>query len=134
MKNLILITVFIFSYNSHSMDDASVEALQKTQEMLRNPTKRMNAVNSSEKGRAAHEKVKNLFQTSGNIDNAYEMAAQMMETVAKKSGGDSKKMQQLLQQGLSDPASFAESMSPEFKKMLRSTASDVESFKNPNRN
>lgn len=133
MKTLIIFSLVLFSFNSYAMDSESSEALKKTQEMFRDQSKRMNAVNSSQKGRDAHKKVQELFGSAGNIDKAYEMAAQMMGSVMKEAGGDATKAQEILSNGAANPAAFAERLPSEFKKMLRETANDVEGRNSPKR-
>ncbi len=132
MKTLIIFSV-LFSFNSYSMDSESSEALKKTQEMFRDQSKRMNAINNSQKGKDAHKKVQELFGNTGNIDKAYEMAAQMMGSVIKEAGGDASKAQEILSKGSANPAAFAERLPSEFKKMLKETANDVERRKGPKR-
>lgn len=133
MKTFILLFSLSLSFQVYALDSDSSDSLKRTQEMLRNHKKRMKAVNSSSKGKAAHEKVKNMFGSTGNVDNAYEMAAQMMGVITKEAGGDSKKMQEILDKGMLDPASLAERMPSEFKQMLKNAAGDVEKQRGPRR-
>ncbi|MGH1468193.1 MAG: hypothetical protein ACRBBP_04835 [Bdellovibrionales bacterium] len=115
------------------MDSASSDALKKTQDLLRDHSKRMNAVNGSQKGKDAHKQVQQLFGSSGNVDKAYEMAAQMMGSVMKEAGGDATKAQEILNTGAANPAAFAERLPSDFKKMLHETANDIEKSKGPKR-
>lgn len=133
MKYYILSAFLLFSFNTYALDSDSSQALKKTQEMFRDQGKRMNAVNGSQKGKDAHARVQELFKTSGNIDKAYEMAAQMMGSVMKQTNGDSKKAQEFLSAGSIDPATFAERMPTEFKKLLKETAGSIEKMNGPKR-
>ncbi len=133
METLIIFSLILFSFNSHAMDLESSEALRKTQEIFRDQSKRMNAVNSSQQGKDAHRKVQELFGSAGNIDKAYEMAAQMMGSIMKEAGGDASKAQEILNNGAANPAAFAERLPSEFKKTLRETANDVERRNGPKR-
>lgn len=127
----IFITNLVYGKFAFGYEPDSDLALKKTQELLRTKNLRDNAIKDSPEASNAHQRLKSLFGTSENQEQAYEMAAIMMEKIMTEAGGDPLKAQEILNKGLSNPASLAERMPSEFKEKLKNSANEVERSQSP---
>lgn len=111
------------------MTDAQInsEALNKTQNLLRNPGERQKAMANDPKAQAADSKVKALL--GPNTEKAYEISAQLMERIVAETGGDPVKMQNLMLELQGNPRALEKYLSPAQRDMIRQMASDVEKSK-----
>ncbi len=118
MKKIWLLPALFIAIHSPAFagekpDAAKVEeALRLTQDMLKDSSQRQNQINKSQAGKAADQKVKDVAGSSENEQAIYELAADVFGSMSKETGGDPEKMQQLLNEGLKDPESFAKRFSP----------------------
>lgn len=133
MKKIWLLSVLSLAIHSPAFagdkpDAAQVEeALRLTQEMLKDPAKRNIQINQSAQGKAAGQKVKDVAGSSENEQAIYELAADVFGSMSEETGGDPEKMQQLLNDGLKDPESFAKRFSPEELQKLHEIAAKTPS-------
>lgn len=106
------------------LDAASLEALQKTQGLLINPEQRAQAMKNDPKALANDAKVKS---TLGNQSQpAYELSAQVLETIVKKTNGDPKQMQEIVNQLMSNPQMLEQYLTPQQRDQIRGMASQIE--------
>lgn len=112
-----------------TMTDAQInaEALRNTQQLLRNPSEREKAIANDPKAVEADSKAKQLL--GPNTEKAYELSAQLMQTIVAETNGDPQKMQQLMQELQSNPHALEKYLTPAQRDMIRQMASDVEKSK-----
>lgn len=115
------------------LDQHQESSLKKTQQLLRDPSQRIKAVNNSKDAQEAHQKALNLLGNQENVNKAYDMAAVMLRSITEEANGDPQKMKQILNNARSNPAALAERMPAEFKILLKQMAKDIESQNAPSR-
>ena len=112
--------------SAEELDKASQEALSQTQQLLTNLSERKEAVNKDPKAKAADSMVDQAIGFEGeNKDAVYQLASEVFADLVKQTGGDGKKMQELISDFKRDPAAFAEKWSPEQKAKLKAIADKV---------
>lgn len=102
------------------------EALGKTTDLLKNRGEREKMKQSDAALKKVDRDVESLAGDGANKDAIYNMAAKVMEQMAKDSNGDAIKMQELIQQAQKNPQKFLESMDESNKAMIRGIANDIE--------
>lgn len=111
------------------MSTASEEALQKTQDLLRDPAARKQAIQEKASAKAADDQAAQVAGSEANKDEMYALASEIMETVTRLSGGDTQKMTALLAEAASNPAAFAAKLPPDQQAKLKSLAEKAEKTK-----
>lgn len=126
----VLIIVFNFMVAA-DLDAPSQEALGQTQSVLRSPKERDAAFKENPKYKEAEGGANALVQgNEAQKQQMYEMAAQLMKTLAEKSGGDAAVMQEMMIRAQKDPAQFMrEFMTESQKQQVRDLATDIEKQK-----
>jgi uncharacterized membrane-anchored protein len=102
-----------------------IEALKKTQDLLKDSQTRGAAINGSN-AVTADKAAKNLGDKSGQTDNIYSLSNDVFESMLKETNGDTDKVQKLLQEGMRNPADFASKMTPEQQKKLKDISEKIE--------
>jgi hypothetical protein len=103
------------------------QALQQTQGLLVNPAERKIILDADPKAKAADSKVQQLL--GQDSQKAYELSAQLMSTIVAQTGGDPKKMQQLVLELQSNPHALEKLLTPTQRDQIRKMASDLEAKK-----
>lgn len=137
MRTVALISIFIAQLVMNSMahaqssgrgaqplDAASTEALQKTQNLLFNPEQRAQAMKNDPKALANDAKVKSSL--GDQTQPAYELSAQVLETIVKKTNGDPRQMQEIVNQLMTNPQLLEQYLTPQQRDQIRSMASQIE--------
>lgn len=106
------------------MDPATVEALQKTQKLLTDPSQRAEAIKTDAKAKANDQKVQALLGSDSG--KAYELSSQILEKLVAKTNGDPKALQALLNELMSNPQKLEEYMDANQREQIRGMASRVE--------
>lgn len=101
---------------------ATQQALQQTQQMLRDARLRDEAVQKDPQARAAHETARKAAGSEQNLNAMYDLSADVMETVNKESGGDPVKMQKLMNEASKNPEGFAKRFTPAQRAKLKAIA------------
>lgn len=102
------------------------EALQQTQEFLKNSKERSQYVNQNKDAKKADDMVTQLFGgDAAASEEVYALAAEVMANVVKDANGDVDKMQAAMKKFATDPSSFAASWTPEQKAKLSKLAEKV---------
>jgi hypothetical protein len=113
-----------------SLDAASQEALKNTKELLRNQNLRNESMKNDPKARELDANLNKYF--GGDTEKLYDMSADLMDRLVNESGGDSIKMQELVQGYAKNPAALLKSLTPSQQSQIRGIASEIES-KNANK-
>ena len=106
------------------LDDASLEALHKTQDLLISPEQRAKAMKDDPKALANDASVKNKL--GDQAQPAYELSALVLETIVRKTNGDPKQMQEVVNQLMMNPQLLEQYLSPAQRDQIRSMASQIE--------
>jgi hypothetical protein len=118
--------MIFFAYaNDEKELDAQIDALKQTQNLLKDSKARGDALVTPE-ARATDKAVQNLGNKSGQTDSIYSLSGEVFEKLLKENNGDTEKVQKLLQEGMRNPAQFAEKFSPEQKAKLKQISDSVE--------
>ncbi|MGZ4956172.1 MAG: hypothetical protein ACXV8Q_13780 [Methylobacter sp.] len=105
-------------------DDDINSALLKTQDCLRNQN--CDAA-KTETGRAAEQKaLEAVGGNAGNMQELYNISADIMPILLQQTGGDPAKMQALMLKAQTDPESFLNSLSPEVQAKIKNSSDAVE--------
>ncbi|WP_333876855.1 hypothetical protein [Methylobacter sp.] len=108
-------------------DDDINSALLKTQDCLRNQN--CDAA-KTETGRAAEQKaLEAVGGNAGNMQELYNISADIMPILLQQTGGDPAKMQALMLKAQTDPESFLNSLSPEVQAKIKNASDAVEKNK-----
>ena len=107
------------------LDSASSEALAKTRQLLENPALRDQEIHDSPNAQLVDGQVKSLTGNNANREEMYKISGKVLEDLAKASGGDAQKMNQLTLQGKDDPKKFYEGLSPESRKAIHDLAGKI---------
>ncbi|MEQ1875588.1 MAG: hypothetical protein ABL958_03015 [Bdellovibrionia bacterium] len=108
--------------NSDGLDAHSAKALQQTQELLRDKEKRKDAVDENDKTRAADTYVDAL---GADKDKVYDLSADIMATIVKRTKGDVKAMEKLMEEAMKDPAAFGKSLTVEQQREISNIAKPI---------
>lgn len=115
------------SFQNVYADDAISSALQKTQDCLRNQN--CDAA-KTDAGRAAEQKALAIVGgNAGNMQELYNLSADIMPVLVQQADGDSVKMQAILMKAQTDPESFLNSLSPEIQAKIKNISNAVEKSK-----
>ena len=107
------------------LDKNQQEALRKTQDMLRSPAARGDAVRADPKARAANQRVESLGRSPKNTQRMYEISADVLGEVTARGGGDPARMNQVVEQAQRDPAAFLQSLPPEQQAAIKQLAEEL---------
>jgi hypothetical protein len=110
---------------AQEMEPASEIALLQTQELLRDPKARHEAVKKDAKACDVDAGVRKIAGSQEAAEAIYDLSADVMETVTREAGGDSEKMRGLLIEALKNPEAFVEKFTPEQKAKLKAIAARV---------
>jgi hypothetical protein len=108
---LLILSVILASAPALALDDASSTALLQTQQMLTNPSQRQKALDENPRAKAMDAAARQAVGDQNTAD-IYELASDLMATLAEESGGDPAKMMELLQKAQKDPQSLESKFTP----------------------
>lgn len=107
------------------LDKESLEALEKTQQLLRDAGQRKSAIEQSPDAQRNHDSLEKLVG-SQNAGAAYDISADILDKLVKESNGDVVVMQQKLQEAQKNPEAFAKKyLSPEHLARINSMANQA---------
>jgi hypothetical protein len=109
------------------MGAAEQQGLQETQGLLRSKSQREEYFKKDAKAKEMGDKVQSLTGSGAEQEQVYDLAAQVMEKIAKESNGDPAKMQKLLDEAQKNPQAFYDRyFSAEQKAKVREVANKIE--------
>jgi len=116
---------------SEPMDANILKALEETQAVIRNPGERADVAAKSPAAQEAARRVDMLGGSAENSEAIFELAAQIMGDLAKQTGGDPDKMQQILDQAAKNPEAFGNRLTPQQKQKLHELSLRLPAGKSP---
>lgn len=121
-----IVFVLLLSANfAYALDQASQEAKKQTSDMLRDPKQREQAVNENDKTKAAHKNMERVTGNPANTQKAYEISADIMDSMVNQTGGDPAQMQKILEEAQRDPEGFYKKLTPEQRKQIQELAGKI---------
>jgi hypothetical protein len=118
LANLIIVDMAL----SGGLEPGSRDALQKTQEMLRDPIERNKVIGESDRAMKVNREVEVMMGSSQNSNEVYDLSAEVFAKLAEEANGDPDRMMQLLTMANQNPSLFAEKWSPDQKQKLKRIA------------
>jgi hypothetical protein len=109
------------------MDAATTEALHKTQQGLIDPAARAKMMEGDAKAQAQDAKVRAVL--GDHSEGAYQLSAQLLETLVQKTNGDPQKMQELVNQLMANPQMLEQYLTGQQREQIRKMASEIEGKK-----
>ncbi len=131
--NLFLYILLFGSVALAELDNSSQEALDKTVKAMTNPTEREKAFQENPKFKEGEAGADMLVKgNEAQKQQIYELAAKVLEGLAKKSDGDSEKMREMVSKGSQNPGQFMqENLSAEQLNQVRELAAEIEKGREP---
>lgn len=112
------------SLTESSEEKVSQESLRRVQQDLINPAARQKILNGDSKAKEQDKKVQGLL--GNDSEKAYEISAELIETIHKKAGGDPVKMEEMVNELRSNPMAIEKYLSSQQKDKIRKMANEVE--------
>jgi hypothetical protein len=129
MKSLFLVLLFALASPAgaeEGLDAASMEALQKTQNLLNDREARDKAVAKDAKARDADQRAAQAAGSAENKERMYQLASDLMPGIASETGGDPEKMQKLVESLQRDPASLEQHLTTQQRLEIKRIAEESE--------
>lgn len=116
----------VLSFAETASTDQS-KALSQVMELLRSSSKRQEIIKNDPKGKEADALVKDI----GGIysEDIYNLAAEVMQTLAAEAQGDPDKMEKILEKARKDPAGFAQKFTAKQRATLKELAEKIQKTK-----
>ena len=128
MKYIVIAFVIcaMFPATSRAQSDADIQqALQLTQQMLKDPHERQKEIDKSPSGKQADQKVKDFAGSTENEQAIYDLAASVFGSMVQDTHGNPDQMQKILDDGMKHPEQFASKWSPEELEKLKKISEKV---------
>lgn len=132
IASIVLLVSMYALFVKAELDAPSQEALTKTQETLTSAQKREAVQKENPKYQESEKALDHLYKgNQGQKQETYELASQVLATLAEKANGDPKKMQEIITQAQQNPEKFMQEYFSEVQKQqVRALANDLEKDKN----
>jgi hypothetical protein len=115
----VLIALAAAGAAAQPLDSISQDALNKTLQILLDPTARSGELGKNSQGAALDAQVRALAGSDALTQELYAVAGQVLTELVQNSGGDTQKMLQAVERAKTDPAGFAAMLSPATQQRLR---------------
>jgi hypothetical protein len=127
MKQSILILSLAFSgWSAHAdLDDASKEALAKTQTLLQSKSQRSETLKTSPDAAAADAKVKAVAPSAKDQESIYAISSQVFGTMVDRTNGNVDKQKEMMIQAQKDPKAFFDNLPEDQKAAIRDLAGKI---------
>lgn len=131
MKNLaaVFVCALVCAVSLYAETAEETKALDETLSILVSPEQRKQILEKDPKAKEADDFALQVGGNAANQQKIYELAAKVMADLAKNGNSDPEKMMQILEKANKDPEGFANTFSPEQKKMLQELAAEIEKSK-----
>lgn len=104
---------------AQALDPSSQDALNKTLQILLDPSARAGELEKNSAGAAVDQQVRALAGSDALTQEFYAVALQILTELVQSTGGDAQKMLQTVERAKTDPAGFAAMLSPATQQRLR---------------
>ena len=127
MKKMMCLSVLFLAFNVCAFEDeANTEALQQTQNLLRNSEARKSAI-STDSAKAADKNAEiTALGDPAAKSEVYNIAADLMPWLVEQSQGDVSKMMQLIQEAQKNPKAFLQRMPVSERQKIKNLSGFIE--------
>jgi hypothetical protein len=115
-----------FPSGAADLDAPSAEALEKTKELLVNPTVREEAIAKDANAKKADDGVKKLGLSKSDEESVYRMGSVIFESMVKETGGNVEALQKKLQDYARNPAEFEKALTPAQREEIRRLGGELD--------
>lgn len=131
MKNLLIISLVF--YSAYASAEDIKEALRETQSVLRDPVRMQEESGKTSEGRKADQDASVVTLGKPELkQDLLNISADLLGWITDSANGDPEKMQQLMQDAISNPKSFYERMPASERAKVKNLSEKIESArKNP---
>jgi len=131
MNNLapIFVCALVCAVSLYAATAEETKALDETLSILISPEQRKQILDKDPKAKEADDFALQVGGNAANQQKIYELAAKVMADLAKNGNSDPDQMMKILEKAGKDPEAFANTFSPEQKKMLQELAAEIEKSK-----
>ncbi len=134
MRVLLVSLIMIQFSAAAELDEHQKRGLEDTRKMMTDPSLREHALKTQPEGQRVDEKVEQLTGKGKGKEEIYGLASEVLEVIARESGGDPEKMQKILSEAQANPEKFYEKyFTPAQKRRVRSLANEIERKQGPAR-
>jgi hypothetical protein len=105
VRFFIFVGSLVFSICSLA-SEVDANAIKQTQDLLRNPKARQGAIKETQGSQNANDYATKVLGNEQNVNEAYDIAAELLPWITEQSGGDPVKMQEMMAQAMKNPESF----------------------------
>ena len=128
MKTLIFIGLLLMS--SLSLAEGDEDATKSTQNLLRSSKERKELIKHDDRAKEADHQVDQITGGDGHAkEEMYDISAALMPWLVEQSGGDSDKMNALLEEALKNPQKFIDSMPESERARIKAISGRLEKNK-----
>ena len=130
---ILIETVFFRSicFAVEPLSTESEEALQKTQDLLRDKKLRQKAIEESTEAKSADSRVNSIAQDEKQRQEIYEASSDIMKDVVTKTSGDPEKMNQLMINAQKNPENFYKDLKKEDQQKIKEISEKIEHSSKP---
>ena len=104
---------------AQALDHSSRDALNKTLQILLDPSARAGEIAKNSQGTAVDQQVRALAGSEALTQEFYAVAGQVLTELVQSTGGDAQKMLDAVERAKTDPTGFAAMLSPATQQRLR---------------
>lgn len=127
---LLLLSISFMATTVTFADDGDDAAVKEAQDLMRSESQRAEVIKQNPKAQQADAfALQAVGGDQGLKNQVYDVSADIMSTVKDLGGGDTIKMNELLQKALKDPGAFLKSLPADQQAKIRGIANQVESNK-----
>jgi hypothetical protein len=113
-----ILSLMLLATPAFALDPVNDSALKQTQQMMNDPQQRQKALDADPRAKAMDAAARQAVGDQNTAD-VYQLASDLMGTLAAESGGDPVKMMELLQQAQKDPQSLEGKFTPEQRAKIK---------------
>jgi hypothetical protein len=125
-KTLLLVLALSIPGARAEMDAATRDALEKTQQMLADPTKREEAIARDPNAKAVDERVKSLGLSPQDQEALYRLSSGIFKSMVEGSSGETDAMKAKMDALARDPASIGKELTPEQRNEIQRLSGTIE--------
>ncbi len=124
LVSMVLAAPALAEQSGSKLDGASKQALDETQKMMTNPALRQKELDADPRAKAVDAQARAVVGEE-NAGAVYELASELMGTLAEEAGGDPAKLLQLIDDLQKHPEKMAGKLTPEQMAKLKGIAGRV---------
>lgn len=125
-----LVLLFSFApfapFAQAELDKASIEALEKTKELLVAPDQRREALKQDQNAADADKRIDQITSSPEDKQAIYELSAKIFDSTTHMTNGDVDTQKTLLENAMRDPEKFIKDLPADQQKQFRDLATQID--------